>query len=233
MTYLQFEMNKKWTVSFRITFLNIKPVGIGMNTLKFLLVFGLIVILIFGCTSQSNSGDADSSSGNNGPNASGSPDNSFGDSDLPPDTGSGSDDLSGMAYGALIGLGIPLECDITTTYESETTTMKVYMKDSETMLMEVDVSSQNPECGTSLVMVKDNVAYMSCTNGPIFLDCDWYSVEMETTSGDATETYTAPDFSSVPSSDINCVPWTYDESKFATSGEVCTMEDLIAGYAST
>lgn len=139
----------------------------------------------------------------------------------------GGNDLAGLGYEQLIGLGIPLECDISTTYEGETTYMKVYMKNENELRNEVPLEEQGAMCDKVILIRKGDTLYNGCEGQkyPPGTSCDWVKFVMDQSEpgGPSTE---PPDYSDVPSEQINCVPWVVDESKFATPGKVCTMEDI-------
>lgn len=150
------------------------------------------------------------------------------------DTGaSTSTDYTGQAFASLVGLGVPLQCDIKTADAGMATTMKLYMKGEGEWRGETTVESDG--CSKFVWIKKGNDFYMGCADGAMFGDCAWLKMQSDTSgasssgSGSVLET---PDLDSVPPADIDCLPWAYDASKFAVSGKICTMDDLYGGYPS-
>lgn len=226
----------------------------GANIVLVMLAVGL---LVFGCTSPTppakpgeSGGDgtaAPPSGGGQGvpPSGSGTGDSSQGgtqpgDGTVPegdqsqgeaPDEGSGGgqggDDLAGMGYGALAAMGVPLECDITVN----STTMKVYMKGSGEVRSEFTISGSGSTCRKMVSVMKGDDYYSGCSDGTLFPGCDWLHTTAQDSGGDAGQASAEPpDYDSIPPMDIDCRPWVYDASKFATPGKACTMEELMQQY---
>jgi hypothetical protein len=147
--------------------------------------------------------------------------------------GGAAGDYAGKDYATLAALGVPLQCDITITYQGKTTTAKLYMKGSEEIREEVS-TTDSVDCAKTIVILKDKKMYLGCEEGDLFGTCKWMEfnlTEGETQpSGGAAGTYESPDLTDVPATQISCLPWIYDASKFIPSGKVCTMEDLLGGY---
>lgn len=150
------------------------------------------------------------------------------------------DSLAGKDFMALAAMAIPLECDITVEIEGQMTKSKMYMNGENEMRSEIAIT-QPAQCDKFLYIYKDDMVYMGCEGGNLFAgaemfeDCDWLVFsESEGTmeSGETTTTYQAstPEFEDVPSTQINCIPWVYDASKFDTPGKTCDMEELMSGY---
>jgi hypothetical protein len=143
--------------------------------------------------------------------------------------GSGTEDLAGQTFEALAGLGVPLVCDISVTSEGKTTNMKVYMKGSDEVRSEF--STDTAECPKMISIMKGNSYYSSCESGEIMPGCKWMQVDFDPeTAGTTSGAGEPPDYTDVPPAKINCVPWVYDASKFAVSGKVCNLNDMMQGY---
>ncbi|MEW6722370.1 MAG: hypothetical protein AB1324_03845 [Candidatus Micrarchaeota archaeon] len=140
---------------------------------------------------------------------------------------------AGMEYAALVALGVPLECDVTTTSNGTTVTSRLYMKDSSTL--RVESPTQNAQgCQEMVVIMKNNEKkmYMGCPDGQFMPGCDWLVFTLEgngtmqgqvsTTGGTEVDT----DFSDIPPSDLDCRAWVYDASKFDTGGKVCDLSSM-------
>ena len=148
------------------------------------------------------------------------------------ETGGGGGSLAGKAWGDLVALGVPVQCDITTTYSGKTTTVRVYMKGSDLARSEVP-TPDSPQCKQIISIVKGNTYYMGCGNGNLFgsgFDCQWIKFEA-TGEAAAPTSLEKPSYENVPSTQISCIPWVYDGAKFDTAGKVCTMQDIMGGYA--
>ena len=105
------------------------------------------------------------------------------------------------------------------------------MKGSVESRTEIDTTGSTT-CDKMIAIVKGDTVYTGCETGYIFSDCKWYS--MTVNSSDSSSDYGSsgaqPDFSNVPTSQIDCKPWNYDASKFTPTGKVCSLEDLMSGY---
>lgn len=140
-----------------------------------------------------------------------------------------------MAYAQLIGLGVPLQCDITSTSSGAPVTSKLYMKGEGEMRIETPMEGQQAStgCTKSIFIMKGTTSYVGCEGGSMFsgTSCDWLMMESEPSAGGGTAggAYEAPDYSNVPSTQISCVPWVYDASKFMPSDSTCTLQDLMGG----
>lgn len=200
-----------------------------MDSLKFFLVFAVVFVFIVGCVSPPQNNPP-----NNPPALPPTPPNNQSSDqppsppdapiDLPPaPPNDPTTDLAGKSYEALVLLGIPLECNIESTYQGQTTTMKVYMKGSQEIRNEIVVSGS--QCTKMVGILKQGNYYLGCLEGTLFPGCDWLSMSQQSTN-DAASAYSAPDYSDVPSSKISCLPWVYDASKFTTTGKVCSLDDI-------
>lgn len=145
-------------------------------------------------------------------------------------TGTSGDDLAGKGYEALAAMGVPLQCDITTTSSGKVMNMHVYMKGSAEVRSETTVAGAET-CAQMVTVMKGTTVYMGCVDGDIMQDCKWLQMTVEP-SGEPQTAGTAapPDYADVPPADISCTPWAYDASKFVVSGKVCNLDDLMKGY---
>ncbi|MFH1520165.1 MAG: hypothetical protein ABID61_00825 [Candidatus Micrarchaeota archaeon] len=218
-----------------------------MNSIKSLLIFAIVFIFIVGCVAPPQNGTTPSTPNNlppTQPQDNQTPPSVPDDTpplppqddqppsvpdDQPPSVPDDQNDLVGKDYAALVTLGIPLECTIESTYEGQTTVMKVYMKGSQDMRTEIN-TPESPACTKMLGVSKQGTYYLGCAEGVLFPGCDWLSIDQQESTGETTSGYSAPDYSQVPSSKISCVPWIYDSSKFATPGTICTLDDLMQNF---
>jgi len=211
-----------------------------MGGIKSLAAILLISLLIFGCfgapqtpatgtggTTPSGGGSTGGTGGTGGQTGGGATDGgSTGDS-----TGGIVEDLTGKSYEELMGLGIPMQCDMTMTYEGTTTTVKHYILDSEHFRSEM-TSTQESACpGKMIFIVKGDDMYMGCEGQkyPTGTTCDWMKITSEPseTGSGGTGSAQAPDYTNVPSTQISCTPWIPDQSKLNTPGKACTLEDMM------
>jgi len=157
--------------------------------------------------------------------------------------GTGGSDLLGKTYDQLLGLGVPLQCDITTTSNGKTTKSKIYVQGKDAMRSETDVSQPGSTCTKMVTIVKGDIAYIGCMNGEIFpsdasasnpfAGCKWMEMKANksTTSVTASIGAEAPDYTNIPPAQINCVPWIYDASKFEVVGKSCNIQDIMKSYS--
>ncbi len=146
-------------------------------------------------------------------------------------TGTSGDDLAGKGYEALAAMGVPLQCDITTTSNGTTMNMHVYMKGSEEVRSETTLAGTET-CTQMVTIMKGKTVYIGCVEGDIMQGCKWLQMSVEP-SGQASPTAgtaSPPDYADVPPADISCTPWVYDASKFVVSGKACNLDDLMKGY---
>ena len=146
------------------------------------------------------------------------------------------DDLKGKTYGQLVALGVPIECDITTTYSGQSTKYKIYMKAKE-YRMEMDMQSQYQEiygCKSKIALiVKGKDLYMGCDSGKIMptYNCDLFKITSnESDTGTTTDYLDETELEKLPSTSFDCKTWSFDSTKFSASGKVCTWDDLISSY---
>jgi uncharacterized protein YceK len=216
-----------------------------MRLLVLLLIVGLLII---GCTSPNAGGNANPGSegtpsggnagnGNTGTTGTQGSGNA-GSGDNSGSQGAGGSDLLGKTYEQLIGLGVPLKCDIAVTDNGKTIQSTVYMKGENEVRSEYhDAGSMGSGCTTIITIMKGDMAYMGCEGGNLFPDtgagnpfagCKWIETRMNSTETAPTGTE-APDYSDVPPTQISCTPWIYDPSKFVVDGKSCNLQDMMAG----
>jgi hypothetical protein len=196
-----------------------------------LLVFGLFIA---GCTGSTNSSDQGKTTPGGAQSTNTSSSGGGSSSGAGASGSGGATGFENKDFATLAAMGVPLQCDITMTYQGNTTTVRIYMKGDKEVRTEVSTSSS--QCSKSVSIIKDDKWYMGCENSNIMGTCKWLKFNMtsssddDSTGGDYSASYSAPDFSEVPSTKINCQPWVYDASKFTPSGgTVCSFEDLMKG----
>ena len=122
---------------------------------------------------------------------------------------------SGRTFAQLAAMGVPLECNVTHTYQGAQIVSRMYMNGTEELRFES--SAGLSQCQKTVSVVRGSRIYFSCGEGKmVFPSCDWLR-----------EDYTEPgrsstfDLASLGPDAIACTDWEYDESFFKTPGEVC------------
>src|SRR4030095_15608755 len=156
-------------------------------------------------------------------------------------SGSGGSQFGGMDYAALVALGVPLQCAVTTVANGTPTTIKMYLKGSEMIRTEVPTKNSKG-CQVMAVIQKDKKMYMGCSSGEAFMpgsECDWLlfaptpgqngtmTTQVQTTGGSSVDT----DFGDLAPSQIDCKAWVYDSSKFETVGKVCSFDQIVPSHS--
>jgi hypothetical protein len=152
-------------------------------------------------------------------------------------TGGAGDDFAGKTYAELMGLGIPMQCDITITGEESTMKYTMYTNGAGDVRSETHNTDSGSTCTTIVTIMKGDKAYVGCDGGSMFPDtgednpfagCEWMELDLNesTTSVTASIDDNAPDYTSAPPEQINCVPWVPDSSKFATPSNACNVEEI-------
>lgn len=217
-----------------------------------LLAFGLV---IFGCVSNSPSAPPTQPSGSSNPSpSSGTPSSDSGatgsNPSSPPSSppavnpapapapspapSSGGPNLNGLGYAQLSALGIPLECNIRSTYSGRTTNIHVYINGAHQARSEIG-TMEGSRC-SFVGVLKDNKMYLGCSSGSYIQNCDWLQIDIDPSAfNQSGSTPTNPGTSSmnyndVPPADIQCNPWVLDTSKFDTPGRICNMNSISGGY---
>ena len=202
-----------------------------------ILVFG---ILIFGCTGSGTTNvktDNSVKAGGNSGTSNGTPT----DTSPPPKneaaanvsvTTEPSGGLLGLGYTELLALGVPIQCDVTTTFKGTTTKMRIYMQGKNSIRVEIPNTGAE-SCTNSAMIMKDKKVYTSCGGSQLMPGCDWLEIEAkEPAEGSAGGSANAgasdtPDLEGTPATSFNCQPWIYDSAKFATPGKVCSLSDIM------
>lgn len=153
---------------------------------------------------------------------------------------SGGNAFSGLNYAGIMGLGLPGKCDITSTYQGETTQVTVYLDGTGNARTESPVDDPAIDCSKFVIIQLDKTIYIGCEGEkyPPGTECDWMMMESEEEGESSMQTEVdvgsgggfSTDYSDVPASQISCVPWVPDSSKFQAPGKACTITDLMEGY---
>jgi hypothetical protein len=203
-----------------------------MDRLISIILISLIAVVLFGCVSQGPSPPVnDSAQVGAGEQTSNITNISQSSNTSVHANVSAGSDLSGLGYEALIALGLPIQCDITTTSGETTMKIKLYMNGKTHMREEIEGIS--PTCtGNTVVIIAENAMDIGCSTGQVFSGCDWlhYPINMsaDESAGAADQSQT-PDLTDLPPTQFSCSPWIPDQSKFVASGKVCDLSDLMGG----
>jgi len=198
--------------------------------MKNLLALVLLAALLAGCVGGGETTAPEAAPASapapSGPAVDGAPDTPVG----------GGLDISDLAYLELAALGQPVECDITTTSNGQTMTMKLKILNKNTY-MEMDV----PEMGKIVSIWKQSpsgeMASYTDMGGPMGamyamytkdLNCNWLESDSEESEsqGSTQVTYGKGDFENIPSSEMDCRIGTFGNEAFSTPGNVCTSKDI-------
>ena len=143
----------------------------------------------------------------------------------PEETVGGDLDLDDKTFLELAALGVPIACDITTTYQGITTTGTIYMVGEDKFRYEM------PYDGGVLITIKNNEdMWTSNIMADMYPQCKWIHMteeEVEGTTGTGEPMYeTIGDLEEIPDTDFECRAWAYQDSMFtAPTDGVCTMDE--------
>jgi len=193
----------------------------------------LVSILVLGCTSPSTGGNASTPQGQQPGGTAGqnqtqappanetSPPAGGNETGGGQPSGGGGNGLAGITFAALMALGVPVQCQITT----EAGAVTLYKGAGTDMRTEMSVSGG--PCAKVISIVKSDKYYVGCDQGTLFQNCQWLVFSVNATGGGAGS-YQKPDYSDIPASQISCVPWIENPSMLQAPGNAC---DLSALYA--
>jgi len=149
-------------------------------------------------------------------------------------TGTGGQDLSTMAWGALIGLNQPVKCTFDYASEGQNMHVTAYVKGSS---FREEINTAN---GLMTAIIKQNAThYLMYIDTSVMAsqgmqtDCKWllYSSGIETGTSGISEDYVPTSPESIENKvDYACEPGSFGDEKFDTPGKTCTMEELMQGY---
>ncbi|MDD5339766.1 MAG: hypothetical protein PHV13_00780 [Candidatus ainarchaeum sp.] len=193
----------------------------------------LLSILVFGCLGPSvpsggsdQGGQQQGGGQQTGPQAGGNESNGSqpsGGNSNGGGTTPGGNNLANLAYGELIALGVPIQCDITTTSGGNPVTAKLYKGAGPDM--RVESPAAGGPCATMVSLMIGDKYYVGCDQGEVMPGCQWLVFTQNKSAGAAT--YEKPDYSSLPASQIRCIPWVFDASKLAAPANACNLDDLM------
>ncbi len=149
--------------------------------------------------------------------------------------GNTNQDLTGKTYAQLAALGLPMECDITTINNGQSTSIKMYMNGDNSRM---ETTSSSGDACPKYIFISDKTnMYMGCEGGNPYgsffgsdVQCDWIQLNINSGNVSGTGSVTnSPDIDNLPPTSFNCKLWILDQSKFATPGKICDMQDMFGG----
>jgi hypothetical protein len=123
-----------------------------------------------------------------------------------------------------MALGVPIQCDITTS----TGTVKLYKDAGSDMRTEMSVS-EGP-CPTIVSIETGGTYYVGCEQGTLVpgSNCQWLMFSTNGTAGVSLPSgYQEPDYSGLPAAQITCVPWATVPSLLQAPSNACNLQDLV------
>jgi hypothetical protein len=178
-----------------------------------LLVLGLLLVMLVGCTQSPPA--TENKSPDNMPQATESPQPQPPSPDpVPSPSEPEPNEFAGKTLESIAASGSPVECDITFTYQNKPATAKFFMKGTPEMRFE-ETTSGLAQCQKTITVIRDERRYAGCEGKTIMPSCDWFKSDH---SGGLPQ-----QFQNLPPQSVNCKVWTYDKSKFTTQGQSCSM----------
>ncbi len=199
---------------------------------KALIAILLVGLVFFGCTSPDNGAQGgvaagqqnQAQQGGNGQGGSGSQGGSGNQG------GSGEQaDFAGRTFAELMALGMPMQCDITTTTGGVTVTSRIYKGVGS------DIRSETPMqgggvCPKVIAIMKADKYYVGCEQSELMPGCQWFVFPVtgsNSATGVAGSAFGKPDYSGVPAAQISCTPWIPDGTKFQEPAGACNLQDIM------
>jgi len=121
-------------------------------------------------------------------------------------------------FSELIGMGIPLECDINYTYSGKQVNARMIIGNDANIRVESPAGMV--QCAKTITIIRGSRQYVGCGEKAVMPSCDWFKSGYDPTNPGVASNF---DFSIVPASSIACRDWTSDDSAFRTNGTVCEM----------
>lgn len=137
--------------------------------------------------------------------------------------------LAGMDYAQLLALGTPVECTVKYSEEGVTYSGKLYMKSGKTRFEGTTVSEG--QTFDSVTIYKDETIYssVSSTWGEMFEECDWLKISATPSQEEQQYQGTSEEkLEEIPPVDFECHAAAFGDEKFATPGEACSLDELLA-----
>lgn len=207
---------------------------------KALIAILLVGLLFFGCTSPNNGGEQGGAAagqqnqaqqGGNNQGGSG-PQGGSGNQNGSGNQGGGSGgqaDFTGKTFAELMALGVPMQCDITTTSGGVTVTSHTYKGVGSDMRSETPMQGGG-SCPKLIAIMKADKYYVGCEQGELVQGCQWFVFPVTGSSSATGVTGSAfgkPDYSGVPAAQISCTPWIPDGTKFQEPVGACNLQDIM------
>jgi len=136
-------------------------------------------------------------------------------------------DLTGKNYEALIALGIPIQCDVSSVAGFDTDAT-LFIK-GEQARAEASFDYEGATF-SSVSIIKDQKVYVQVIDdyfGELETDCDWIYVSTPDDKDSSSPSITDDDLKMMDAADFTCVIGAFGDEKFSTPGEACTMGDFM------
>ncbi len=185
----------------------------------------LAAFLVFGCTGPSGPSGGAAQGGQQQPAGTGGQQGGGQQTGGNGNQPSGTNTLAGLAYGELMALGVPIQCDILTTSGENPVTAKLYKGTGPDIRVESPASGG--PCATMVSLMKGDKYYVGCEQGEVMPGCQWLVFSQTASSGTPGASYQKPDYSDMPPSQISCAPWIFDASKLEAPANACSLDDLM------
>jgi len=136
-------------------------------------------------------------------------------------------DLTGKNYEALIALGIPIVCDVSSISDFDASAT-LYIKGEQAraeIAFDYGGVSYN-----SVSVIKDDKVYVQVVDeyfGGMETVCDWIYISTPEDKEDASPSISEDDLKMLDESDFICTVGTFGDEKFLAPGNVCTMAEFM------
>jgi len=121
-------------------------------------------------------------------------------------------------FANLTRYGVPLQCDVSYTYQGRPVEAKLYLKGPSEIRVESPVGVG--QCPVTVTVIKGAGQYVGCDKKQITPGCDWFKSSYDPGKPGSASSF---DFSSLEAQRFRCKEWAYDLSKFSTSGQSCEL----------
>ncbi|HSB46870.1 MAG TPA: hypothetical protein VLD37_02565 [Candidatus Bilamarchaeum sp.] len=125
---------------------------------------------------------------------------------------------AGKTFPELVALGIPLQCEISYTYQGKPGSSNVYFKGGAEIRVETVGGAGMSQCTRTISIVRDTRVYVGCDGKQVMPSCDWFRSDYDPARPGESSTF---NFYETSPSQISCRDWAYDKTVFATAGNVC------------
>lgn len=184
----------------------------------------VVALLVFGCTGGSESTSAKEVSPA-GYNQEANKEMIEPEEQTPaPDNGG---DITSKTISEIMGLGVPVVCDITIDNEFGKLDATLYMKGES---FRQDAVITNDEGTQKVTVVYSNKKYYTSVPEEYksqMAGCEWLEVDVPEGNG-ASQATSVEGIKNLPETSYSCGPGVFGDEKFEVSGKTCTMQDIMS-----